>query len=634
MPRLQDLIYRLEEGRGSRVLSRALVILGLLAVLLAYNLRGFQSFSTAEAMDAAQLARNLARGEGYTTQCIRPLSIHLLARQPTANPEDPARLNEAHPDLANPPVYPLVLAGLMKALPFDFQVLTAKRFWNANGRFSRFQPEFLISLFNQGLFLLAVGMTFLLARRLFDPTVAWISALVLIGADVYWRFAVFGLSTMLLIVVLLSLVWVLVWLEREAREPRWGRWGFFLLALLAGVLVGMGALTRYSFGWLILPVAAYIGWLGSRSRAWVGVIPVVVCLLVMAPWLVRNYQLCGHPFGTAGYAVLEDTWVYPEHNLSRSLNPNLANRTLADAVWGKFADNSRRLIQEELPSLGLAWVGCFFIVGLMVPYRNSWTARLRTFLIPSIALIAVVQALGRTQLSDDSPFFNSENLLILFGPLCIVYGVSFFLLLLDGMNLPGPQVRHLIIGLFLALACAPLLFTVLGRTRSTVSYPPYNPPYISYFGAVIPKQDLMMSDIPWAWAWYADKKSVWHTLRAFTPRDSDATASQTESQDPQHTELTEKARTIATEELEPWVNEDIPALRDEFRKRVVGVYLSPRTTHAGILSGDSGWAKLAIKAYSDPPDTPEELGFRYVAKLPTRDHILVLDYNRWRKQVR
>ena len=72
-------------------------------------------------MDAAQLGRNIAMGSGYTTECIRPLSIFLIkGKNHVAGDKDPARLNGNHPDISNPPVYPVVLAGLMKVLPFHY----------------------------------------------------------------------------------------------------------------------------------------------------------------------------------------------------------------------------------------------------------------------------------------------------------------------------------------------------------------------------------------------------------------------------------------------------------------------------------------------------------------------------------
>ena len=50
----------------------------MLALVVLYNLRAYRNFSTPEAMDSAQLARNIADGKGYTTLFIRPLSLYLV----------------------------------------------------------------------------------------------------------------------------------------------------------------------------------------------------------------------------------------------------------------------------------------------------------------------------------------------------------------------------------------------------------------------------------------------------------------------------------------------------------------------------------------------------------------------------
>src|SRR5438093_2517360 len=255
MIRIQEWIYKLEVGEGTRLVRVLLAILALLAMAALYDLREYKNFSTAEAMDSAQLARNIADGKGFTTLFIRPLSIHLVEQRQievARRTNDFALLKSGHPDLANPPVYPTLLAGLMKVLPFQWEI-------KAGIPFSRYQPEVLIAFFNQALFVMAIVLVFRLARRLFDAYVAWTSALVLAGTDLFWRFSVSGLSTMLLVVIFLGLFWCLVLMEQAARErQRAGRW-WVMMAGLTGVIVGLGGLTRYSFGWLVLPVLGFFG---------------------------------------------------------------------------------------------------------------------------------------------------------------------------------------------------------------------------------------------------------------------------------------------------------------------------------------------------------------------------------------
>src|SRR5687768_12729310 len=76
----QDVLHKLEVGSGYRVLKAGVAIVAIVALALFYNLASYQNFSTAEAMDAAQLARNISEGEGFTTDVVRPLSLYLLKR--------------------------------------------------------------------------------------------------------------------------------------------------------------------------------------------------------------------------------------------------------------------------------------------------------------------------------------------------------------------------------------------------------------------------------------------------------------------------------------------------------------------------------------------------------------------------
>ena len=184
----QDWVHKMELGAGRVYLRRTLAVLVVIALVVGYNWLCFRNFSTQEAMDQAQLARNLAEGKGYTTLFVRPLSMYLVKQKneaklgppPLGKIVDYAEIREMHPDISNPPVYPVVLAGLMKILPFDYEASTTKTFWSSNNHFLRYEPDFLISLFNQILFLVVVAATFFWARRLFDARVAWLSAILLL----------------------------------------------------------------------------------------------------------------------------------------------------------------------------------------------------------------------------------------------------------------------------------------------------------------------------------------------------------------------------------------------------------------------------------------------------------------------
>jgi len=566
---VQDLIHKLEVGAGRRVLRVATLTVVVMALVFLYDLRAYRNFSTPEAMDMAQLARNIAEGNGYTTLFLRPLSLYLVqqnneARQaaaPLTAGADFAQIQTAHPDLANPPVYPIVLAGLMKVLPFHFNVEMKKSFWSGDGRFLRYQPDFYIAVFNEFLLLGVMALTFFLARKLFDPAAAWLSALLVLGCALLWRFSVSGLSTLLLMVIFLGLTWCMLKIEELAREsqprPEW----LLALAAMAGGLAGMGALTRYSFGWVIIPVVVFLGLFGSQRRMWQAMAALGMFAMVLSPWVIRNWMVSGTPFGTAGYAIAEGAY-FPGTVLEQSAHPDLNYALLLKPILHKFILNLRGILENDVPKLGGSWAGMFFLTGLLLGFRSLAARRMRYFLLLCLGTFIIFQALGMTGLSTRSPEVNSENLIVLTAPLVFIYGGVFFLTLLRQIKLPATQLHYAVIAFFVVVASLPMIFTLCTSKASPVVYPPYYPPDIQKTAGWMQKNELMMSDVPWAVAWYGHHQCVWLTLN---------------------------------------MQEDFNAIGDNYQKPVTGLYLTPETMDVPLLSdcargGDNSWGRFLLKA--------------------------------------
>ena len=522
---LQNVIHFLEEGRGGRFFRILLAALVFLVLALAYDFNGFRNFATMEAMDSAQLGRNIAEGRGYSTMFIRPLSLHLVHQRnqdkaDLTNPSQTAdlgKLQDPHPDISNPPVFPCILAGLFKLLPFQYSIDTTHSFWSriknpTQREFWRYQPDFLIAVFNQLLFVGVITLVFKLAKRLFDTEVAWLSTALLVGSEVFWRFTSSGLSTIFLLLLIVTLALCIIQLDEELHGPMARPWRVVAWASLCGVLVGLGALTRYSFGWLIIPVILFLISCGGKQKAALSCSAFVCFAVLLAPWVARNYAISGLPFGTASYTVVETTPLFPEHTLQRTLEPDFSRLNLFGEARRKLVNNVRQIVQTELPKLGGSWISAFFLAGIMVGYKNPTTMRLRYFLLSCIVTLTIVQALGRTQLTEDSPEINSENMLVLLAPLVIVYGASLFYLLVDRITLPFLQIRYVIVGLFAALASLPLLLVFFPPRTPPIAYPPYYPPAIQQVVGWTKPDELIMSDIPWAVAWYGQSQSVWLTL--------------------------------------------------------------------------------------------------------------------------
>lgn len=519
MTTVQEWIHKLESTRGLRYLGILVAVLVWAAITIRYDVHFARNMEAPGAMDAAQLARNISEGRGYTTDFIRPLSMHLvMEKSNAADDKDLARLNGNHPDISNPPMYPVVLAGLMKVLPFHFDSAAPGKFWSSpdakspNGwRGVRYQPDFLITFFNQFLFVVVVILTFFWAKRLYDFSVAGTSAIVLLGSDTLWRFSASGLSTMLLLLTFLGLVWCLTLWESEIREPKWGQKGAVLFSLAAGLLVGVGCLTRYSFIFMILPVVTFLVVFGGPRRWIYGVAAILVAAMFVTPWIMRNYTLSGKAFGTTSYNVIES--FSTGFHLQRSLQPEVPPYAV-NSYFKKLVLNLKPMLEGDFIRDAGGWITPFFLVGLLVGFRSPALRRFRYFLLGNIVLLAIVQALGMTKLSEETPQINSENLLVLTSPLVAVFGVGLFFSLLENINFPAAWLRYAAIGLFVLSIRLPMLFSLVFPAPGPIAYPPYWPDKIQQSAQVLSKDELMMTDIPWAVAWYGGREAVWLTLNA------------------------------------------------------------------------------------------------------------------------
>jgi hypothetical protein len=601
---LQEWIHKLEEGEGTRWIKFAVLFLAFCALIFVYHSREAKTFRSVEAMEAAQLARNLSRGEGFVTKSISPVSI-ALAQQAKG---DVSVIKQGHPDLTNPPLYPLLLAAAMKVLPFQWDI-PEKSFW-------RYQPEILIGICNQLLFCALIAQVFFLGRRLFDSGVAWLSAILVAATELFWEFTTSGLSTILLLNIFLAAVWCLLRVEEasapdelatplvegEVAVPK--KSNALLWAGLAGVITALGALTRYSFGWLIIPVVLFIALYGGVRRVASAVAAVAAFLVLLSPWLYRNYVESHTLFGVAGLHIHEETSTFPGVRLERSLPKNVETQLnlapLSDYPR-KFMLNTQEMVSRDLPTFGGSWISGFFLAGLLVPFRKPALSRLRYFLMAALTVLFIAQALGRTYRSDHSPVINSENLLVIVAPLVFLYGVALFFTLLDQIEFPSPAVRQTAVWAFGVIVSLPLILTLLPPRSYPVDYPrvPYFPPAVQRVAGWMETNELMMSDMPWAVAWYGDRSCVWITLDHGKKGESDFFK----------------------------IN--------DFQKPIQGLYLTPITMDSKFLtqmlkSPDGEWCRFVLDSILR---TNVPTGFP-LKKAPTGlfpEQVFLTDRARWKK---
>lgn len=585
--RLQEWIHRMEEGAGAKYVRWFGLFIGFAALALIFNLFCFHNFTNPEAMDAAQLGRNISRGDGFTTLLVRPLSVGLTRE---ARADKSALLREGHRDISNPPVYPLLLAGVLAVTPDPGDLLAIKNF-------DIYLPNLYITILNQVLLGVGAILVFRLARRWFNRAVGWMSVVLFLFTELYWRFSVSGLSTILLIDMTLLLAW---WLGSFEERVRGGGAPSktLVLALGIGALVAALLLTRYAVGWLLLPVLAFVAVCGGPARwRWVGAVAGAFLVLTL-PWMLRNVLASGLPFGTATYAIIEGTPAFTGDTLQRMTEPSMAS--LPGQTWSVFVSvlhkgvtGMHAIVTSDLPKAGGNWMWTFFLAGLFVKFQGVNLSRMRWFAVGALLLLIPVQALTQTYLATEVPQINSENLLVLMSPFILIFGVGLFFVLFESLALPSAAQRAGVLGGFVVMVSLPLGLTLLPPGEQ-VNASPYYPPRIQQVARYMEPREMWMSDIPWAMAWYGDRQCVWLTRTA---------------------------------------GRDFFELNDMY-KTVNGLFVSMRTGDAKFVSNwfggtERGWASLLLQTFV-LREIPRGFPLRHSPDgLSTLGELLLTDKDRW-----
>jgi hypothetical protein len=490
----QEFIHWLEQGAGSRWLLRSAV--GVLAVVLTatFAWKQFHGLPNEWTMQQAELGRQIARGQGFTTLVNYPQTYAVLKARGVPFDE-----KKPYPELSNAPLYPLVLAALFTVLPDSIwkHVPEPPGGW---------EPDYAILGLNLVMFWTAIWLVWRLARRLFDGRAALVAAVATAGSVTLWQQTVVVSGLPLLMILVLAVFNVVAGFEEERTESAAVTRALLVRAAALGALGALMFLTEYSAGLTLLVLGGYLGWrLAGRVRApGLGVFA-VTAFLVMAPWLMRNFEVVGHPLGLAWQNLAlkaDDPSAYPwaQKNTASAEAPGLDVKKLGN----KGLTGMELNLRERIWSGGGLLLTAFFIAGLAYQFRHGPTNRARW----CFAALAFV-------LMAAQPFFNSGESPRLpayyLAPLLIVFGAGFFLVLVDSQVQLGLQWRWAAAGL-LVLQALPLMRDCLEPRRIHFYYPPYFPNLFMELRHDAQTRFLpgtgIATDVPAGTAWYGQMR-VW-----------------------------------------------------------------------------------------------------------------------------
>jgi hypothetical protein len=517
---IQTAVFQIEIGRGRKIMYWVLLILLAAALSLIYTAGQFRGLNKRESMDMAQLARNIAHGQGFTTYVIRPLSMWQLEQNgwDIRNRATRVKLIMNHPDICNPPLYPLALAGLFKILP-------EKAFTYDVAEHVYYPERWIILPFDQLCLFACVLLIYAWAKRLFDRRVALMATWLMFFSDTLWSYAVSGLPTnFLMLLTLLAMYCLFVannklnpadQLASPPTEPAPARatgWAA-LWVLASAVLLGMCFLTRYLAAFFLLPMVIYVmrmfrGWAAAMWAA----VYLAVFAAVITPWLVRNYRVSGNVLGIARYELVDRSGPFRGETLPRSYKPDFRNAYSLHTLSTKFLTGGRTVLLDNLRLVGTDFLVLFFGAGVLYGFRRRDVSRLRGLVLGMITMAVLAMSFIGSDPERSGPEVGGGNLLVLFLPVIAIYGTAFFFLLLDRIPFRIKLTRGLAIGGFILLNVSPMIFTLLPPRQGLFPYPPYISPVTRAVSAQFETDSLACSDLPWAVAWDGERRAIWIPL--------------------------------------------------------------------------------------------------------------------------
>lgn len=492
---LQDLVYSVDAGLGLKIIRTTLFCLMVVILMVVFTARQFRGFDTEAAMDYGQLGRNLAQSNRYITQCVRPVSIAMVS----AHTFDGDARIDLHPEITKPPLYPALLAA-----DFKFFNLIGVDLFPTSELFKgmRIYPaeQWVIVPMNHIFTILSGLMLYLLGRKLFSHQIGLLGAVTYFLSEIVWTDSLRGTGLPVLVFMILAATYfaLLAMINRRERKPLWNWMLYFSLSILFSVAA---FLTHYAAIAIIPGLALFIWMMGSRTQrgGHLAFFYLAVAFLVVSPWLLRNYQLTGSPLGLAAHTALIGSSAYPGDSLMRTLKPSfnlMSDFGLAKAKWVK---NFSEFYQEGFTSLGGGLLIAFFMVTFFYRFVRVHVHNLRWGIGLSMGLFFV-----------GAGFFGKEALGLyhIFWPFVILYGLAFFSILLDRLDLNIQIYKTGLTGLVIGLTALPLLVTILLSPAPGLPYPPYYVPFIMRVSELLKPREVMCTDMPWATVWYGQRTSI------------------------------------------------------------------------------------------------------------------------------
>jgi len=273
------------------------------------------------------------------------------------------------------------------------------------------------------------------------------------------------------------------------------------------MICGLSCLAEYAAAVFAFPVAALV-LVGQReNRVRHVALFFVGFMLLVLPWLVRTWAVTGSPLGSLkAYSVAMYGVSHPGASLYRMPEPG-------DICPVRFVmQHPREVARKTLVNLGSlesalpAAYGLVLVpllaLSLFLDLGSSTANRLKWTVLAAAALLAVT-------LAASEPRF--DMFYVLLGPVAALGGAGFVQAL---------SVRVLSSKAIAAATAAILILSAFPLALTALPGAPSEKPdrrNLDYLARALPADAVVLTDQPWAVAWYSNRMAVW-IPRAPSPR--------------------------------------------------------------------------------------------------------------------
>jgi len=486
------------------LIRRSLFFLILIILTLGNLFVLFRGLNSPQAMDQAQIAREIARGNGFTTKMIRPVAYYQAEKA-----EKTTVSLLGFQDTYHSPLNPLLNAAVLKLIGADDADA-----WQMGENEMVYPLDRVIATVATLFFLMAIGVNYLLISRIFDAKIAGVCAILMLFCQTFWEYSLSGLPQMLMLLLFSCGMYFVYRAVEAATEGRIA----MTPAVIAGVFFTLLALTHWVTVWIALGYIIFAA-VAFRPRGIVGISVLALLIIPGAFVMFRNQGITGTPFGTAFLTLYNGLGSGSEVAVMRNIDLS-AEPLVLDGLISKILRTTLLQATDIIPFLGGIIVAPLFFLSLLHPFKRKSIAMFRW----AILLMWVSGAFGLAFFGISTTNLDPNQIHLLFAPIMTAYGLAFVSILWSRLDFVAstPMLRNVHHMVIIAICALPLVLSLPKQVRVGMTlrdrggvphWPPYYAPALNSTtsglkGWVTDKQ-VVFSDQPWAVAWYADRVSIW-----------------------------------------------------------------------------------------------------------------------------